>query len=178
MKIKFLFYFILFSSITRCENLEPRKPINNNVSGFLKKSAIKNKERVALEQVLIYKARTRDNENLYKESNLGFLYSIDNHKKNKILAKKGDHVEIEYKIEDINKNLLYDSNELKKIKFIVDKEEVLPALREGVKLMSVGDTGVFLFPSHFCYGYLGDFEKITSNQPLRFTIKLVSLKKI
>ena len=63
MKIKFLFYFILFSSITSCENLEPRKPINKNVSGFLKKSAIKNKERVALEQVLINKARTRDNEN-------------------------------------------------------------------------------------------------------------------
>ena len=38
-------------------------------------------------------------------------------------------------------------------------------------------SGIFLFPSHFCYSYQGDMEKISPNQPLRFLIKLVSLTK-
>ena len=92
-------------------------------------------------------------------------------------AKKGDFVEVQYQIEDLNKNILYSKDELQNIRFIIDKEEVLPALREGVKLLSEGETGIFLFPSHFCYSYQGDMEKISPNQPLRFLIKLVSLTK-
>ena len=145
------------------------------MSVFLKNSAERNKSRVKAEQNLINKARKLDTINSYSVSNLGFLFSIENKKSKRVLAKRGDTVEIQYKIEDLYRNLLYDEDEIRIFKFIVDKEEVIPALREGVKFLSEGETGVFLFPSHFCYGYQGDFEKIGPNQPLRFTIKLVSL---
>ncbi len=145
------------------------------MSVFLKNSAERNKSRVKAEQNLINKARKLDTINSYSVSNLGFLFSIENKKSKRVLAKRGDTVEIQYKIEDLYRNLLYSEDEIRLFKFIVDKEEVIPALREGVKFLSEGETGVFLFPSHFCYGYQGDFEKIGPNQPLRFTIKLVSL---
>jgi len=100
---------------------------------------------------------------------------VKDQKSKSVFAKRGDFVEVKYKIEDLNQNLLYGEDDLQTVKFIVDKEEIIPALREGVKFLSEGDTGVFLFPSHFCYGYQGDSEKIGPNQPLRFIIKLVSL---
>ena len=61
---------------------------------------------------------------------------------------------------------MYSKQELGTIDFLVDQEDVIPAIREGVKLLSEGDSGIFLFPSHLCYGYQGDREKIGSNQPL------------
>ena len=175
MKIKITLISILCFIGLGCHDIEPRKPLNKNISVFLKSSAIRNKSRVAAEQILINNARKIDAKNIYNSSPLGFLYSVKNLKNNNFLAKKGDHVEIQYKIEDLNQNLLYGEDELQNVKFIVDKEEIIPALREGVKFLSEGEIGVFLFPSHFCYGYQGDSDKIGSNQPLRFTIKLVSL---
>lgn len=175
MKIKIILVNIFFITVISCQDADPRRPLNKTKSVFLKNSAKRNKLRVLAEQKLIIKSSKTDTVNVFKNSSLGFLYSVKSLNKNSSLAKTGDLVKIQYKIEDLNKNLLYDENELKNIKFLVDKEEVIPALREGVKFLSEGDTGVFLFPSHFCYGYQGDFEKIDSNQPLRFTIKLVSL---
>ncbi len=176
MKIILILINILFITVIACQDIEARKPLNEKSSIFLKDSALRNKKRVDLENILINKARDLDKQNTYKSSTLGFLYSIKNQKKGP-LAKKGDFVEVQYQIEDLNKNILYSKDELQNIRFIIDKEDVLPALRVGVKLLSEGETGIFLFPSHFCYSYQGDMEKISPNQPLRFLIKLVSLTK-
>ena len=93
------------------------------------------------------------------------------------MPQKGEEVVLSYRIEDLNKNVLYDEKQLGEARFLVDQEDFLPALREAAKVLRVGQKAVFLFPSYLCYGYQGDFDKIGSNQPLRFTIKLVSLSK-
>ena len=72
---------------------------------------------------------------------------------------------------------MIEHGKLGTINFLVDQEDLIPAIREGVKFLSEGDSGIFLFPSHLCYGYQGDREKIGSNQPLRITINLLSLSK-
>ena len=56
---------------------------------------------------------------------------------------------------------------------LIDKDDILPALREGVKVLREGETAKFLFPSFLCYGYIGDFNKIGINQPLIITINLL-----
>ena len=43
-----------------------------------------------------------------------------------------------------------------------------------ISLKSLQEVAPFLYPSYLCYGYQGDDEKVDINQPLRFTIKLVS----
>ena len=91
--------------------------------------------------------------------------------------KKGDLVSFKYRIEDLNGNLIYDEKELGNVSFLIDQEDLIPALREGVKYLRPEEIGVFLFPSYLCYGYQGDGEKIGVNQPLRFTIELLKLKK-
>ena len=73
--------------------------------------------------------------------------------------------------------MLYDRETLGRVSYQVDEEDILPALREGVKLMKVGEVVVFLFPSYLCYSYQGDGEKIGINQPLRFEISLDTIIK-
>jgi len=92
----------------------------------------------------------------------------------RVLPKRGDTVRFNYKIEALDGTVLYDEMELGTVQYLVDQEELLPALREAVKVLSVNETATFLFPSYLCYGYQGDDEKVDINQPLRFTIKLIS----
>ena len=66
---------------------------------------------------------------------------------------------------------MYSYKELGTVEYYVDEENILPALREGIRLMKSGEIVSFLFPSYLCYGYQGDGQKIGNNQPLRFTIE-------
>ena len=86
-------------------------------------------------------------------------------------------VKFNYTIQTLNGNIIYDEMELGTVDYLVDKEELLPALRYAVKDLSMGDIGVFLMPSYLGYGYQGDGEKIGINQPLKFTIQLTDIKK-
>lgn len=171
---KILISFFLCLS---CSHIETRSPINNKPNTFIKKSAKKNKLRAASEQKLLSISAEKDSVNIYKTSPIGFLYSIKKDNNKGPLAKKGDLAKINYKIENLNHQLLYSQDELGTINFLVDQEDVIPAIREGVKFLSEGDSGIFLFPSHLCFGYQGDREKIGSNQPLKITINLLSLSK-
>jgi len=67
--------------------------------------------------------------------------------------------------------MIYDQKSLGTVEYAVDQEDLLPALREALRIMKADEVVVFLFPSYLCYGYQGDGEKIGINQPLRFTIE-------
>ena len=67
--------------------------------------------------------------------------------------------------------------ELGKVNYLVDKEDLLPALRQGVKKLRQHEIGVFLMPSFLAYSYQGDEDKIEINQPLRFTIEIKNILK-
>ncbi len=167
-------YFFLF---VNCQQSEIRRPINKNKKLFLKESAIRNKNRFEIEQELFKKFA--ENSTLeFNISEFGFWYAYKT--KNEIdgiIPKKGDHVTFLYKIEDLNNNLLYSENDLGKVSFFVDEEDLIPAIRRGIKIMKEDEVVVFLFPSYLCFGYQGDGEKIGTNQPLKFTIKLIKLKQ-
>jgi gliding motility-associated peptidyl-prolyl isomerase len=173
-----LFLSLLVVGVVSCQNLEPRRPINKQKQVFLKESAKRNKNIIAIEQTLFRQAIQQEEKLSFESTSQGFWYAYQ--KKTPSDAsypKKGDRVTFRYRIEDLNKNLLYDEKELEEVSFFVDQEDLIPALREGVKYLRLGEIGVFLFPSYLCYGYQGDGEKIGINQPLRFTIELLNLEK-
>ena len=161
-----------------CGESEPRRPINKQKQIFLKESAKRNKSKRKIEQNLFDLVIKKDTTLRFNSSPLGFWYAFK--KKGEIPAKrpiKGDRVTFKYRIEDLNQNLLYDEDQLGLVSFHVDQEDLIPALREGVKYMSERDVAVFLFPSYLCFGYQGDGEKIGINQPLRFTIEMLKIEK-
>lgn len=176
---KIYLWSLLFFWVLACENPVPRRPINKKKQFFLSQSAQRNKSRIATEQTLFRQIRRAEPQHNYQNSSKGFWYAIiDNANTNTPLPKKGQEVTLAYRIEDLNGNLIYDEKQLGTVRFLVDQEDYLPALREAAKVLREGQQGIFLFPSYLCFGYQGDFEKIGSNQPLRFVIKLVSLSKI
>ena len=161
-----------------CKELEPRRPINKQKQFFLKESAIRNKNTLAVEQTLFRKIIKQERNLEFKISPKGFWYAFKKENNGSLFnPERGDRVTFSYRIEDLNENLLYDEAALGDVSFFVDQEDLIPALREGIKVMKSGDVAVFLFPSYLCFGYQGDGDKIGINQPLRFTIELLKLEK-
>ncbi|MBB13501.1 MAG: gliding motility-associated peptidyl-prolyl isomerase GldI [Flavobacteriaceae bacterium] len=175
---KIILILFTISMVSSCGESEPRRPINKQKQVFLKESAKRNRSKINIEQNLFDQVIKKDTTLKFYSSPLGFWYAFK--KKGEIPAKKpikGDRVTFEYRIEDLNQNLLYDEDQLGIVSFHVDQEDLIPALREGVKYMTEGDVVVFLFPSYLCFGYQGDGEKIGINQPLRFTIEMLKIEK-
>jgi len=175
--IRTLFVFSFFINFLSCQNHEPRRPINKQKQVFLKESAKRNKNIFAIEQSLFQQAIKQDNKLSFNQTPQVYWYAYQKKKKNKVLPIKGDRVTFKYRIEDLNGNLLYDEKKLGNVTFFIDQEDLIPALREGVKYLRSGEIGVFLFPSYLCYGYQGDGDKVGINQPLRFTIEILKLEK-
>ena len=121
---------------------------------------------------MIKRSANKDSLFTFYNSQKGFLYAyVKKVSEKKPLPQKGTRLRFSYKIEDLNKKTLYNKNELGIVDYIVDKDNILPALREGVRLMRPKEIVVFLFPSYLCYGYQGDGNKIGVSQPLRYTIE-------
>jgi len=168
------FCFTLFFLSIACTGPQPRKPVNTKKVSFLKGSVERNKNIINQQQLQFKKIIAQDSTLNYIASSTGFWYAYLLRTESKVKPKRGDKVRFNYKIEALDGTVLYDEMELGTVSYLVDKEELLPALREAVKILSVNEVATFLFPSYLCYGYQGDDEKVDINQPLRFTIKLVS----
>ena len=174
-KIEFFFLINIFLHMG-CEQTESREPVNSFKKDFLNKSANRNIKINKREEMSFLKIIEKDSKSNYTRSNKGFWYKKLKLSEKKLKPKKGDKVEFFYNIFDLNGNDIYKDDDLKPIKYIVDQEEVIPALRHGIKELKTEESGLFLMPSFLCYGYQGDGEKIISNQPLIIQINLISLK--
>lgn len=159
-------------STSSCYQENPRLPLNKKKKIFLNSSAKRNKLLIAREEIMIKKSLINKDTLNFKLSEKGFLYAyLKKSYQNKSLPTKGTKVFFKYQIQDLDKNIIYNYNHLGVVEYSVDEENLLPALREGIRLMRSGEVVVFLFPSYLCFGYQGDGEKIGTNQPLRITIE-------
>ena len=162
---------LLFS----CAKPEPRKPIVRKTSSFMSESIQRNKVLNKLEDDILQLKMQNDSLHNYVNSEHGFWYYYqEKDSLNKAFPVKGDQVIFTYEIKDIKNSIIYAQEELGVKNYLVDKEELITGLQEGIKLMKEGEKVTFLFPSYKAYGYTG-FDKIASNQPLIYT---VHLKKI
>jgi gliding motility-associated peptidyl-prolyl isomerase len=155
-----------------CSEPTPRYPLNKKNDAFLIQSAKRNKNLYNFEQRLLKNAVQKDSLLSYQNSEAGFFYAIIKQMDSSLpTPKKGEKVRFQYQIDDLEKNSIYDQETLGIVDYSIDQEDLLPGLREGLRIMREGEVVVFLFPSYLCYGYQGDGEKIGINQPLRFTIE-------
>lgn len=176
MRKKKLLFLITAIHCICCEQIKPRNPLNSDKITFLNQSVDRNIKINKKEEVDFLKIIQKDSKSRYFLSTKGFWFKIIDTSKKKIKPKSGDKVEFIYNILDLKGNDIYKDDNLKPIEYVVDKEEIIPALRYGVKELKVKESGVFLMPSFLCYGYQGDGEKIFPNQPLIVFINLISLK--
>lgn len=171
MKNNILFFSLIVLFIT-CTTPQPRKPVIRKTSTFLKESIERNKIINKIEEAAFNDLMAQDSTYEYLNSDNGFwYYYVKKDSLNDKFPVKGDVLSYTYEIKDINKKVLYTKEELGLRTYKVDQQELISGLQDGLKLMKVGETVTFLFPSHKAYGYAG-YDKINSGQPLIYTVTL------
>jgi len=170
----FISLLLLFS----CNEQEARRPVVQKTTTILSETIVQNKKLVALENKAIERYIAQDTIKQYNVASYGFWYAYESKKPSETLTPKiGDVVEIAYNITDLYGNVFYAKDDLGIKKYTIDKEDFIPALQEGIKLMKIGETITFVIPSYRAYGLVGDENKIGINQTIKSTVTLISIKQ-
>lgn len=160
-----------------CNNPEARKPILKKSSSTMEESVLFNKALITAQENAFENLIKKDSLSTYIVSNFGFKYKFNKKSEAGYFPEIGDKIVYTYEIFDINMQLIYSASDIGIQKYVVDKQEIVEGLREGLKLMNVGDNATFLFPSHKVFGYLGDQKKVEINQPLIYKVQLIKINK-
>jgi len=160
-----------------CSQQQARKPISQTSGTFMKESIVRNKQIVKGEEGEI-DSIIKNNPGLdYKVSKKGYWYRyIIKNKKDTVSPKRGDVAFFDYEIKDLDGNVIYSQLELRPQTYLVDKQNILMGLRDGIKLMKRKETVEFLFPSHLAFGFPGDKRRVGPNVPIICTVTLQDFK--
>lgn len=170
----FLAVFITFLS---CKQQQARMPVSRSSGTFLKESAQRTKKLVAGEEGKIDSIIKSNPKIQYIASKKGYWYHyVTKNERDTLRPKKGDVAQFDYEIMDLKGNVVYSEVQLRPQTYIVDKQNIIMGLRDGIKLMHKNEKVTFLFPSHMAYGYRGDTKQIKSNQPIICTVSLNDFK--
>lgn len=161
-----------------CDSQEARRPISHSSGAFIKESIERNKALVNTEENAFEKLFAQDTLNKYHQSTKGYWYKYDHKIEDTTpLPVRGDVVDYEYEVYDIDGNVIYTKEETKPQRYLVDKENIMTGLRYGIKQMKQGEEVSFYFPSHIAYGYHGDKNEIGTNIPIICKVKINLITK-
>lgn len=167
-----VFIALIFASSCK-QHQEARKPISQASGSFMKRSVERNKKLITGEEEQIDSIIKSNPKIKYFASKKGYWYTYEiQNKLDTLTPKKGDVAFFDYEIKDLKGNVIYSELELRPQTYLVDKQNIMMGLRDGIKLMHKNEKVNFLFPSHMGFGYHGDNKKIGANQPLLCTVTL------
>lgn len=170
--------FLAVLLLVSCKEPEARRSVTQKTSTILTETLNQNKKLIAAETKMIENYIAIDSAKTYLTSSFGFWYVYDTKvEDDNNTPEIGDVVEIEYDLQDINGTIIYSKEELGVKTYKIDKEDFIPALQEGIKLMKVGETITFIIPSHRGFGLIGDENRIGINKTLKSTVTLKSIKE-
>ena len=175
---KIVLLIVVFITFLSCkQQQQARMPISRSSGTFMKESVVRNKKLIAGEEGKIDSIIKSNPKIQYVASKKGYWYHYQIKNENDTLRpKKGDVAQFDYEIMDLKGNVVYSEVELRPQTYLVDKQNILMGLRDGIKLMRKNEKVTFLFPSHMAYGYRGDNKLIKSNQPIICTVTLNDFK--
>lgn len=174
----FALIILVLIVFTSCSNQEARKPIVRKTGSFINESIERNKLLNTAENSILLKKMQMDSIHEYVNSSNGFWYYYENKiDEEGYLPQRGDEVFYSHEIRRIDDSILYTMDELGTKSYLVDKEELITGLQDGIKLMKEGETVNFLFPSYKAYGYTGN-EKVAPNEPLIYKVQLIKINKL
>jgi len=168
---------IAIISLVSCKQQQARMPISQSSGTFMNESVERNKKLIKGEEGQIDAIIKSNTKIQYVASKKGYWYHYEvKNDKDTINPKKGDVAYFDYEIKDLKGNVIYSQLELKPQTYVVDKQNIMMGLRDGIKLMRKNETVTFLFPSHMAFGYHGDNRRIGTNEPLMCTVTLNDFK--
>lgn len=167
--------------VLSCKSPEARRPVQAASGSFIKESAERNKKIYENEKAAIQDIIDADSAHTYLASDSGFWYYY-NTKQDSIAAvmpEFGDVISFTYNVKDLNGTTILseEENGLQHYKVDQTNQDLISGIRDGVKLMKVGETVTFLFPSYKAYGYYGIENKLGTNIPVQSKITLKSIEQ-
>ncbi|RZK08817.1 MAG: gliding motility-associated peptidyl-prolyl isomerase GldI [Flavobacterium sp.] len=163
--------------LVSCTKQQARKPISQTSGTFMKESVKRNIKLIAGEEALIDSVIKSNPKVQYHATPKGYWYTYEvKNTTDTLRPKKGDVAFFDYNIKDLNGNVIYSEVELRPQSYLVDKQNILMGLRDGIKLMKKNEKVTFLFPSHLGFGYRGDNDRIGPNLPIVCTVTLKDFK--
>lgn len=163
--------------VIACKQQQARKPISRSSGTFMQESIERNKKLIAGEEGKIDSIIKSNPQIKYTASKKGYWYHYEiKNERDTLRPRKGDVAFFDYEIKDLKGNVVYSEVELKPQTYVVDKQNIMMGLRDGIKLMHKNEKVTFLFPSHMAFGYHGDEKRIGTNQPLICTVTLNDFK--
>lgn len=163
--------------LASCSQQQARRPLTQTSGKFMKESMNRNIKLIANEEALIDSVIRKHPERKYVATPKGYWYYYEmENTKDTLTPKRGDVAFFDYEIADLKGNVIYSEVELKPQTYLVDKQNILMGLRDGIKLMNKNEKVSFLFPSHLGHGYRGDNDRIPPNLPLVVTVSLHDFK--
>ena len=173
MKIKnslLLLMIIISIIVTSCQTNEARYPVNVS-SGIDYNSSIELSKKINQKEEIRFREYQRSKNIKFERSNFGFLFNINNNIDS--LIKSRDEVNYTLIVENLNGVVIYQK--ISKT-LIVDHQDEIKGMHEGLKLMSKGAQAIFIFPSHQAFGFHGDGKKIKSNTPLIYKVEIIDVQ--
>lgn len=161
-----------------CNEPAPRKPVQKK-SGHVNQASIsRNKKLIAAEEVRITELIAADTLNTYTASATGFWYYKDKVNGNSdYYPKTNDEVLLQYNVLSLEGDTIYKKQDIGLVQHAVDKSQLFPGLRNAVKLLKEGESGIFLFPSAQAYGFTGDNKKIAPTTPICTNLEILKIIK-
>jgi len=175
--MKYSLIFLLLGLLS-CAHPKPRKPIAHSGRIDMTQSIAYNQQLNKYEGSVLKNYIKRDSTHTYIDSQHGFWYAyLSRNEQDTILPQKGDEVVFSYDIKGLDGKSIYSKEELGEKTYLVDQQDFMQGIQEGIKLMKVNEKVVFLLPSIKAYGVHGDGHKIGANTPVVVTLQLITIRK-
>ncbi|PTM02915.1 MAG: hypothetical protein DA405_11930 [Bacteroidetes bacterium] len=181
-RIKSLFLLLMLIFLVACQDFgskaqkhqeftAPKNPRNSSIEAH--------REFLELEKKSIQNYIADRNLDLQRNGT-GIYYRIENNPvfDSIINVQSGDEVTYHYKISLLNGSELYSSSADAPAILRVDKEDAEIGLHDALKLMRLGDKGLFILPSHRAFGVSGDQNKIPPFTALVYDLEIVDIQKL
>ena len=169
----FFYFFILLS----CSNSKPRRPINPKPSATSMQTNVKtSRQLIEGEENEILDFISKDSLVNYEISTNGFWYAYETKIEPQMpTPKTGDIAVFQYDIRSLNDSIFYSKLALGVKKYKVDQEDFISGIQQGIKLMKVGETVIFVIPSYNAFGILGDGNKIGMHTTIKSKVTLLNI---
>lgn len=171
-------FFAVAALLLSCKGeQDAQRPVNHSSGNFIKQSVERNKKIYQEQETLFMDLFKRDSIQ-YVDSKNGFWYTIlsSNDSIPFQPITKGDIITYDYQIRKLDNELVYPEDQFRNQKYHVDKENIISGLRLGLKFLKKHDIARFYFPSEKAYGFHGDDNKIATNYPLIFDVKIKDIE--
>ncbi len=176
--MRFKHLSVLLLLLWACKEPEPRRPVKGETNTFLKESMARNKALLEAEIAKIESLIAQDSLREYLSTGSGSWYTfINKNSEEGYSPQPDDVVTMTYTLTTLDNDTLYTSDEIGVIDYRVDREDLFPGLRNGIKLLKENETATFLFPSSLAYGYHGDQDKIGVNVPVKCTVSIIKINR-